>query len=1035
MKPSTICQGAQGLILALSLVATAAFAQGNSQSNANWRAIDNQTANSSAAQFQRSAGASDPVSIAVVLKLNNPDALNSLITAQHTPGNPSYHQWLSSAESTQQFGPTQAQAQAVADYLTQNGFTHVQIAPNRLLVTADGTATLAQIAFNTLMGVYSNNSGEQGLLNTNVIQVPAALSQIDQVLGLDTLTRAHTRSLPVSNLKPVNVAPGLGSGGTNGYYPDRFASVYNRPVNLTGGNTTVAIVGWGDMNAPSTDLQQFESSRGIAAVPTAILSSSNQGSTDESAQSEWSMDAQAIVGISGGVKQLLFYTSGGTAGSGANTAALASVINQVVSDNTASVINMSWSIAECGNGYGYFDSAFALGASQGQTFSAASGDSGAYPCSAPASGTYGDTNAPSTVYPASSPNVIAVGGTTLTTDANLNYSSESAWPYSGGGISSFETKPDWQNGFAGLYRQVPDLAFDADWSYSPVIMYMNGNMYYNGGTSLAAPLFVGAWAVLESANSNTLGFAPSLLYPVASQLYASSALHDVTTGNNGYYLASAGYDNATGWGSFDITKMLNFLGVTTSTVTTSTGTGGSTSPSGAVSAVSGAIQADTVAAAITLSASPASGAIQANTAAAAITPSATPWTLRTPGLFEDTTFPTAALVSLLFPTKNPPLTNNWSCKPTAAHPEPVVFIHGTFENAYSNWAGMAPIIAAQGYCVYALNDGNTGYPSLHGTGDMVASSAQIAAFIAQVRTATGAAHVALIGHSQGGAQARYYADLLAPAGEVDTVIMIAPSNHAVTLSGLTTLGNLIGVPQLLDALKMPGQAQQSDPKSPFYVQLNGNGETRPGINYTVIATTYDEVATPYTQAFITAGPGATVDNITLQNVCAQDLSEHLSASYSKNVAQIILNKLDPANPHVIKCYTQAPIIGTTAPTAASTPTNTVTASVSGTGGTMSPSGTVSTASGATASFTLKPSTGYAAATVGGTCGGTLTGNTFKTNAITANCTVVATFAPGTYTVTPSAGANGAISPTGGVSVKGASSTTFTLKPNAGYVPS
>jgi hypothetical protein len=110
MKHKTICRGAQGLIFALSFAASAAFAQGNSAQHANWRAIDNRTAHAQAqaAQFQRAAGPGDPISIAVVLKLNNPDALQSLITAQHTPGNASYHKWLNSAQSAQQFGPTQA---------------------------------------------------------------------------------------------------------------------------------------------------------------------------------------------------------------------------------------------------------------------------------------------------------------------------------------------------------------------------------------------------------------------------------------------------------------------------------------------------------------------------------------------------------------------------------------------------------------------------------------------------------------------------------------------------------------------------------------------------------------------------------------------------------------------------------------------------------------------------------------------------------------------------------------------------------------
>ena len=301
---------------------------------------------------------------------------------------------------------------------------------------------------------------------------------------------------------------------------------------------------------------------------------------------------------------------------------------------------------------------------------------------------------------------------------------------------------------------------------------------------------------------------------------------------------------------------------------------------------------------------------------AAVTTNPTPWTLRAPPLFEDSSFPRALATSVIFPNKNPVGANDWACKPTTAHPEPVVLIHGTWENAYDNWNGLAPILTAQGYCVFALNYGQTtGLPGVNGTQDMVASAKEIATFVNKVVTTTKAAHVALIGHSQGGAQARYVANLLLPKGVADKVIMITPSNHATTLSGITTLGDITGLKQfgfsVLNAIKMPAAVQQATPTAPFYVNVNGKGETIPGIDYTVIATKYDEVVTPYTQSFVTAAPGTSVDNITIQNVCANDLSEHISMSYSKNVAQIILNKLDPQHPHKIFCYAQAPITGGT----------------------------------------------------------------------------------------------------------------------------
>ncbi|MDR2990766.1 MAG: hypothetical protein LBU72_02315, partial [Burkholderiaceae bacterium] len=110
-------------------------------------------------------------------------------------------------------------------------------------------------------------------------------------------------------------------------------------------------------------------------------------------------------------------------------------------------------------------------------------------------------------------------------------------------------------------------------------------------------------------------------------------------------------------------------------------------------------------------------------------------------------------------------------------------------------------------------------------------------------------------------------------------------------------------------------------------------------------------------------------------------------------------------------------------------------SVSGSNGTISPATAVSVKGTATTACPLKPSAGYVGSGAG-TCGGTLSGNTFTTSAITKNCTVVAKFAKGTYIVTPSvSGSNGTISPATAVSVKGTATTSFTLKPSAGYVGS
>jgi triacylglycerol esterase/lipase EstA (alpha/beta hydrolase family) len=300
-------------------------------------------------------------------------------------------------------------------------------------------------------------------------------------------------------------------------------------------------------------------------------------------------------------------------------------------------------------------------------------------------------------------------------------------------------------------------------------------------------------------------------------------------------------------------------------------------------------------------------------AAAAVNPIPRAIRIAPPG--EASSFPAALAASLIAPDASP-LGANGNCRPSAAHPFPVVLVHGTLENMLDNWNGLSPILKAAGYCVFAFNYGNTtGIPGLNGTDDMITSANAVTPFVNQVLARTGASKVDLIGHSQGGALIRYYTNLLGGAAHVDQVIAITPSNHFTDVDGLLELINALNLTPLLDgtlnALQLPALVQQTTPNSPFYVNVNSHGETVSGMKYTNIGTRNDEVVTPFTQSFITAGPGASVDNIILQNVCGNDQSDHLSASFSKNVAQIILNKLAPNDQHTIFCYPQAPLTGST----------------------------------------------------------------------------------------------------------------------------
>jgi triacylglycerol esterase/lipase EstA (alpha/beta hydrolase family) len=278
-------------------------------------------------------------------------------------------------------------------------------------------------------------------------------------------------------------------------------------------------------------------------------------------------------------------------------------------------------------------------------------------------------------------------------------------------------------------------------------------------------------------------------------------------------------------------------------------------------------------------------------------------------------FALGALAGFAHPQTPPPGADN-GCQPSAAHPEPVILVNGTFANQDDNWQAASPLLANHGYCVFTFNYGGPSASSIvQGSGDIVTSAGQLGTFVSKVLAATGAAKVDLVGHSQGGMMPRYYLKFLGGAAHVDKLVALAPSNHGTTLDGLTALVTALG--QVLGSGLVNGAINalctacvQQEVGSPFLTNLNAGGETVAGVSYTVIESRYDEVVTPYTSAFLS---GSGVTNILLQNQCGLDLSDHLEIAADPVALADVLNALDPAHPVRVPCLAVLPITGPVGP--------------------------------------------------------------------------------------------------------------------------
>ncbi|WP_233841642.1 S53 family peptidase [Dyella sp. 2HG41-7] len=491
---------------------------------------------------------SQSMHIVVGLAPHNKAQLDTLVAAISTPGNAQFGQVITPQQFLATYAPTATDVSAVENYLSSLGFTNITVSGNNLAVSADGSAQVVESAFNTKL-VSFNLGGRHVFANTQPAQVPLSLASIvSVVVGLQNVGVMGTQlALPQNPLT------------TPAYSGPQFQTAYDAGGTPAGSNTTIGIVTEGDITQVPLDLRQYEQEFNLPQVPYQVVPVGLQ-TTDTSGLDEWDLDSQSSSGMAGNLQKIVFYNAGSLA-----DAALIPAFERIVGDNQVKAVNMSFggceSLEYLSGAMLMEDLAFEQGAAEGITFFAASGDGGAS-CQVLANA--GEPVVLSAVeYPAASEYVVAVGGTSLLTNAGYTYNSEIAWISGGGGNSLWESPGPWTNGVipptgstCGL-RGVPDIAMDADPNIAPADVVVNGQDIGVGGTSLASPLAVGSWARMETAHNNCEGFAAPILYTTFGQPFGTAAVdfHDIVLGDNFLYAATPGWDFTTGLGSFDISAI------------------------------------------------------------------------------------------------------------------------------------------------------------------------------------------------------------------------------------------------------------------------------------------------------------------------------------------------------------------------------------------------------------------------------------------------------------------------------------------------
>lgn len=496
-------------------------------------------------------GHSDPnrlLHVSLSLPVANEAGLQSYADAVSDPKSPNYRKFLTPEEIGVEYGVPLRKLEDVKDYLAASGFRIQLVAKNRLNILADCTVAQAEAAFHTTINDYRALSNAPGNENyfafSTPLRTPAAVAPyILDVSGLESFTKPQARST-------------MSATQTRTLY--NLASMYAGGLHGEGRN--IAISNWDGFRLTNVPLYYTQyglpaPAGGVGSNITVVAISGGAGGG--TAQGEGDLDIQMVLGMAP-LCNFTIYDGG--------SSDLIGVLTREANDNIADVISESWGWSLGASTATAAHNIHLAMTAQGITYMAASGDSG--------------TTLEPYSYPDYDPEVLMVGGSSATVDANGNRTAEVGWNSGGGGWSNntatFNVLPSWQRA-TGVpttinHRLVPDIALHASGTQTSgagaYYFYRSGSLTGGYlGTSFASPVFAGMLAVCEQkvislgglpangSGQQRFGRIQDLLY---SQNMRSDVWLDLTSGANGTLpsgaasTAAVGWDFVTGLGAIDI---------------------------------------------------------------------------------------------------------------------------------------------------------------------------------------------------------------------------------------------------------------------------------------------------------------------------------------------------------------------------------------------------------------------------------------------------------------------------------------------------
>ena len=496
------------------------------------------------------------MSLDVVLPLRDKAGLDAFVADVANPASPSFRQYLTPAQFTARFGPTQQDYDAVVQYLRRNGLTVTGGNRDGMDVQVKGPVSAVEAAFNVRLLTYQHPTENRVFFSPDREPTTSLGVPLWHVSGLDNYSIPHPLYVKKGDYaKAHGISPDAvvshattGSGPSSSFLGSDMRAAYYGGTALTGAGQNLGLFEY-----YGTDLADlttyYKNVKQTNNVPVTIFSTDGTSTScvytkagGDCDDGEQNLDMTQALGMAPGLSSLVMYV-GST-----DTAIISSMTTHSPLPTTIGC-SWGWTRADPTTLDPYFEKM----AAQGQTFFVASGDDSTWTKSGNAA-----------AWPADDAYVISVGGTDLTTSSAAGpWKSETAWVDSGGGISPDKIAiPSWQklsgvitstNKGSTTYRNGPDVSANANFTFYTCGDQQACQANEYGGTSFAAPMWAAFIALVNQqlvANGGArVGNFNATIYPQNLTSTYATDFHDITSGKSGSYSAVTGYDLVTGWGS------------------------------------------------------------------------------------------------------------------------------------------------------------------------------------------------------------------------------------------------------------------------------------------------------------------------------------------------------------------------------------------------------------------------------------------------------------------------------------------------------